>query len=63
MGQNETERHFELRNLEKDMEKASKKAGQVTTKETARRMAALNWKLLMTLIGLIALLVFALGGF
>ncbi len=63
MGQNETQRHFELRNLDKDMEKAAKGASYVMSKEKLTRIKAGNWALLIMLIILIALLVFALGGF
>ncbi len=60
--QNETKRHFELRNLDNDMKAASAKAGRVVPRETFRRMKAANWMLLAVLIILVGLLVLALGG-
>ncbi|MBO9192974.1 hypothetical protein J5277_02525 [Rhizobium sp. 16-449-1b] len=50
MGQNETKRHFELRNLDKDMEKAAKDASYVITKERAKQMKGAGRALLICLV-------------
>ncbi|MFS2155200.1 MULTISPECIES: hypothetical protein [unclassified Rhizobium] len=50
MGQNETKRHFELRNLDKDMEKAAKDASYVITKEQAKQMKGAGRALLICLV-------------
>jgi hypothetical protein len=63
MGQNETKRHFELRNLDEDMEKAAKDASYVMSKEKLQGIKAGNWGLSIVAIILIGMLVFALGSF
>jgi hypothetical protein len=63
MGQNETQRHFELRNIDKDMEKAAKDASYVMTKGKLRRIKAGNVILLFVLAFLVVLACFLLGAF
>ncbi|PDT18470.1 hypothetical protein CO670_03420 [Rhizobium sp. J15] len=63
MGQNETQRHFELRNLDKDMEQASAEAFRVSPKEHARRLRSENRFLLLFLALVIGVSCLALGVF
>ncbi|MDP9807661.1 hypothetical protein J2W42_000492 [Rhizobium tibeticum] len=63
MSQNETERHFELRNLDKDMEKASAEASRVNPKEHARRLRGENRFLLLFLVLVLGVTCYLLGVF
>lgn len=63
MGQNETKRHFELRNLDKDMEQASTEAFRVKPKEHVRRLRSENRILFLLLILVIGLACYFLGVF
>ncbi|MGV2101285.1 hypothetical protein [Rhizobium sp. 21-4511-3d] len=49
MGQNETEQHFQVRDLNGDMRRASAEAFQVNPKEHARRLRGQNRALLVLL--------------
>ena len=61
--QNETKRHFELRNLDRDMERASEKAARVVPNDTARRFRAKAWGSIIVLLILVGLLAYLLGVF
>lgn len=63
MSQNETKRHFELRNLEEDMKTAHQEAYRVVTKEQSKRSARQIQFLVAALIGVVVLLIWLLGGF
>ncbi|TCU17926.1 hypothetical protein [Rhizobium sullae] len=63
MSQNETKRHFELRNLDKDMEQASAEASHVNPKEHARRLRSENRFLLVFLVLVIGVSCYLLGVF
>ena len=63
MGQNETKRHFELRNREKDMEQTSAEALRVSPKEHSRRLRSENRFLLLFLALVIGLSCFMVGVF
>jgi hypothetical protein len=63
MGQNETERHFELRNLEKDMAEAARKGPPILSKQQAAELRFGGWLALCIVIALVALLYYLLGGF
>ncbi|KQV32088.1 hypothetical protein ASC97_00335 [Rhizobium sp. Root1203] len=63
MGQNEAKRHFELRNLDKDMRKAAEDAAYVVTKERAKAMRIENRGMLVFLILLVGLVCCLLGAF
>ena len=57
--QNETERHFQLRNLEKDMAEAGRKGPKIMSKTDVRRMRTEN----RVLIALLILILVAVGLF
>ncbi len=63
MGQNETDRHFELRNLDKSMEEAAAKASRVNPKEHVRRLRGENRFMLLFLALVIGVACYLLGVF
>ena len=63
MNQNETKRHFELRNLDKDMQDAHLKASRVMSKRKAKAMSRGNAIIGLTVIVLLGVLAFLFGLF
>ena len=63
MGQNETKRHFELRNLDKDMQDAHKKASRVISKREARAISNGNAFVAVFIVILIGVLLYLFGIF
>ncbi|KAA3510845.1 hypothetical protein RMS29_001730 [Agrobacterium rosae] len=61
--QNETKRHFQTRQLDKDMAEAAEAAGRVTTAEGQARMKAERRGLIIVLALLVLLLCYLLGVF
>jgi hypothetical protein len=63
MGQNETKRHFELRNLDKDMQDAHTKASHVISKREARAISYGNTFVAVFIVILIGVLLYLFGIF
>ena len=61
--QNETKRHFQTRQLDKDMAAAAEAAGLVTPAESQARMKAEGRGLIIVLALLVLLLCYLLGVF
>ncbi|MBN7807246.1 hypothetical protein JZX86_17980 [Agrobacterium rosae] len=61
--QNETKRHFQTRQLDKDMGEAAEAAGRVTPAESHARMKAEGRGLIIVLALLVVLLCYLLGVF
>lgn len=63
MAQNETKRHFELRDLKGDFEKAQQEAYKVVSQEDVKRKAREFQLLIAALVGMAVLLIWLFGGF
>ena len=63
MGQNETKRHFELRNLDKDMQDAHTKASLVISKREAGAISNGNAFVAVFIVILIGVLLYLFGIF
>ena len=61
--QNETKRHFEARQLDKDLNAAAQAIGRVTPAESHIRMKANGRRILVVLALLVVLLCYLLGVF
>jgi predicted nucleic acid-binding Zn ribbon protein len=63
VGQNETRRHFEARNLDADMRKAAEEAGRITPHEHVRRLRTENVFMLVLLAVIVGVVCFIFGVF
>ncbi|CAM5512637.1 hypothetical protein MAUB1S_08556 [Mycolicibacterium aubagnense] len=59
-GQNETERHFQLRNLDEDMRKAASEVGRVVPRQQVREMR-MSGIISLVLFVIIAAVLYAMG--
>ncbi len=63
MSQNETQRHFEMNDLDGKMRRAHARAGRVIPQGEVRRMRRANLVLAIVILGLVGTLLMLLGVF